>query len=69
MLYCQLCSSHYTAAQIENHSKSTSVTKVATMKNMDDFHYTKKPSQATTKLTLFTISKDKGTQRRTLVSA
>jgi len=28
------------------------------MKNMDDFHYAKEPSHATTKSMLFTVSKD-----------
>ena len=31
---------------------------VATMKNTDDFHYEGKPSCATTKSTLFAVSKD-----------
>jgi len=35
--------------------KSTSVIKVATMKNIDDFRYAK---EATTKLMPFTVSKD-----------
>ena len=38
--------------------ESTYAIKVATMKNMDDFHYEKKPSHATAKLTLFAVSKD-----------
>ena len=38
--------------------KSTSAVKVATMKNTDAFRYTKKPSRVTTKLMLFTVSKD-----------
>ena len=50
---CQLCSTHYTALQIKNCSKSTSATKVATMNNMDDFHYEGKPSRATAKSTPF----------------
>ena len=54
----QLYSSHYTAVRIKNCSKSTSAIKVATMKNTDDFHYEGKPSCATTKSTLFAVSKD-----------
>ena len=54
----ELCSTHYTAVRIKNCSKSTSATKVATMKNTDDFHYKGKPSHATTKSTLFAVSKD-----------
>ena len=57
-LRCQLCSIHYTAVRIKNCSKSTSAIKVATMKNMDDFHYKGKPSCATAKSTLFAVSKD-----------
>ena len=38
--------------------KSTSATKVTIMKNTDDFRYEGKPSQATTKLTLFAVNKD-----------
>jgi len=33
MLCCQLCSTHYTAVQIKNYPKSTSVIKVITTKN------------------------------------
>jgi len=40
-LLCQLCSTHYTAVQIKNCLKSTSLIKVATMKNTDDFRYAK----------------------------
>ena len=58
MLRCLLCSTRYTAVQINNCSKSTSAIKIFTMKNMDDFHYEGKPSRATTKSTLFTVSKD-----------
>ena len=57
-LCCWLCSTHYTAVQIENCSKSISAIKIATMKNTDGFHFKGKPSPATTKLTLFTVSKD-----------
>ena len=58
MLHCQLYSTHYTALEIKYCSKSTSAIKVATMINTDDFHYERKPSRATTKLTLFAVSKD-----------
>ena len=57
-LHCWLCSTHYTAVQIKNCSKSTSAIEVATMKNTDDFHYKEKPSRATTKSILFAINKD-----------
>ena len=57
-LRCWLCSTGYTAVQIKNCSKSTSTNKIATMKNMDDFCYEGKPSCATTKSTLFAVSKD-----------
>ena len=57
-LHCQLCSTCYTAVRIKNCSKSTSAIKVATMKNMDDFLYERKPSRATAKSTLFAVSKD-----------
>ena len=39
MLLYQLCSSRYTVIQIKNCSESTSVIKVATKKNTDDFRY------------------------------
>ena len=46
----------YTALHNRNYSKSTSVIKVAlTMKNT---HTHRKPSCGTTKLTLFTVSRD-----------
>jgi len=38
-LLCQLFSTHYTPIRIKTWSKSTSVIKVAIMKNTDDFHY------------------------------
>ena len=41
MLRCWLCSTHYTAVQIVNCSKSTSAIKTATMKNTEDFYITK----------------------------
>ena len=37
------------------------------MKNTDDFHYERKLSHATTKLTLLAVSKMNRAQRRTLV--
>jgi len=40
LLY-QLFSTRYTAVQIKNCFKSTSVIKVTTMNNIDDFHYAK----------------------------
>ena len=49
---------HYTVVRIKNCLKSTSAIKVATMKNMDDFHYEGKPLRATTKLTPFAVSQD-----------
>ena len=55
---CQLCSTRYTAVQIENCSKSTSAIKTATMKNIENFRYEGKPSRAIAKSTLFTVSKD-----------
>ena len=58
MLHCWLCSTRYTAVRIKNCSKSISTNKIATMKNMDDFCYKGKPSCATTKSTLFAVSKD-----------
>ena len=57
-LRCRLCSTRYTAVRIKNYLKSTSAIKIATMKNTDDFHYEGKPSHATTKSTLFAVSKD-----------
>ena len=57
-LHCQLFSTCYTAVRIKNCSKSTSAIKVATMKNMDEFRSEEKPSCATTKSTLFAVSKD-----------
>jgi len=38
--------------------ESTSVIKVATLKNPDDFSLRRKPSRTTTKLMLFTVGKD-----------
>ena len=58
MLCRQLCSTRYTTVRIKNCLKSTSAIKLATMKNTDDFRYKGKPSRATTKSTLFTVSKD-----------
>ena len=52
-LCCQLCS----AARIKNCSKTTSAIKIASMKNMDDFHYEGKPSCATAK-SVVSIFKD-----------
>ena len=58
MFRCRLCSTSYTAVRFKNCSKSTSAIKIATMKNTDDFHFEGKPSRATTKSTLFAVSKD-----------
>ena len=68
MIRCWLFLIRYTAVRIKNRSKSTSANKIATMKNTDNFHYKGKPSRATTKSTLFAISKENGTQRKILVS-
>jgi len=57
-LRCQLCSTRYTAVQIKNCLKSTSVIKVATMKILTIFVTQRKLSCATTKLKLFIVSKD-----------
>ena len=49
---------HNSTVQIKNCLKSTSAIKIATMTNMDDFHYTEgKPSRAIAKSTLFAVSK------------
>ena len=45
MLRCQLCSTHYTAVRTKNCLKSTSATKIATMKNTDNFRNEGKPSR------------------------
>jgi len=47
----------------KTYSKSTSVIKVATMKNTANIRYTK---EAITKSTFFAVSKDQKSQRRTL---
>ena len=57
-LPCRLCSTRYTAVQIKNCLKSASPIKIATITNMDDFHYEGKPSHAITKSTLFAVSKN-----------
>ena len=46
MLCYQICPPHYAAVQTKN---CTSATKVATMKNTDDFHYERELSHAATK--------------------
>ena len=58
MLRCWLCSTRYTAVQFKNCLKSTSVIKISTMANTDDFHYEGKPSCVIAKSTLFAVSKD-----------
>ena len=57
-LCCWLCLTRYTAVRIKNCIKNTSAIEVATVKITDDFCYEGKPSHATTKLTLFAVSKD-----------
>ena len=57
-LRCLLCLTRYTAVRIKNCSKSTSAIKIATTKNTDNFCYEGKPSRATTKSTLFAVSKE-----------
>ena len=44
--------------QYESRTVRTSAIKIASMKNTDDFRYEGKPSCATTKSTLFAVSKD-----------
>jgi len=59
-LYFQPCSAHYTAAQINKFSKTTSAIKRVTINNMNDIHY--KGSyllHVTSKSTLFTSVKEK----------
>jgi len=55
--------------QINNCSKRTSVIKVATMKNTDDFHYKRKPSHADHKIDTSLSAKMDGKQRRMLVNS
>ena len=55
---CWLCSTRYTAVRIKISLKSTSVIKIATMKNTDHFRYEEKPSRAIAKSTFFAVSKD-----------
>jgi len=54
-LLCQLFSTRYTAVQIKNSLKSTSAIKVETIRTISVTQ--SKPSRATTKLILFTVSK------------
>ena len=63
-LYCQL---YVTAVQIKRYSKGTSVIKVATMKNMDNFHYADEAG-ATYKSTVCCQQKMNGMQMAKLVS-
>ena len=58
MLRCRLCSTRYTAIRIKNYLKSTSVIKIATMKNTDDFRFKGKQSRTRAKSTHFPVSKD-----------
>ena len=57
MLCCWLCSTHYTAVRIKNCLKSTSIIKIVTMKNTDDFCYEGKPSRAITNRHFFLSAK------------
>jgi len=69
-LICLLCSTCYIVIQIKDCLKSTSETKVATMKNMDNFHCTKEAIGMQTSNWCFSQSaKMNGIQRRTLVSS
>jgi len=54
-LPCQLLLMLYTLVGINNHLKSTSAIKVATMKKYR--HFKRKPSYVTAKSALFTVSK------------
>ena len=65
-LLCQLCSTCYTAVRIKKCLKSTSVLKVATMKNTDDFSLRKGSHHVQHQINAFHCQS--GTQRRTLVS-
>jgi len=58
-LLCQLFSTCYTAVRIKNCLKSTSVIKVATMENTDDFSYAKEAIMCNHQINAFTVSKDK----------
>jgi len=57
-LLCQLFLTRYTAIWIKNCLKSTSAIKVETIKIWTISVTQRKPSHATTKLTLFTVRKD-----------
>ena len=59
MLHCWLCSTCYTAVQIKNCSKSTSVCYQNSHRDKyGQFRYERKSSRAIAKSTLFAISKD-----------
>jgi len=62
-LHFQLFAQHYKSRPIQKAPQS--VIKVATMRNTDDFRYTK---ETITKLTLLLSAKMNGIQRRTMVS-
>ena len=53
--YVQLVTQQY---KLRTCLKSAFAIKIATMKNMDDFHFEGKPSRAHIKLTPFPVSKD-----------
>ena len=58
-LRCQLCSTHYTAVQIKNSVFEKHLCNRSNRyENTDDFRCEGKPSRATTKSTLFAVSKD-----------
>jgi len=49
----------YTAVQIKNCSKSTSVIKITSIKNMDNFQYAMKAIMQYCQIESFVVSKDK----------
>ena len=69
-LCCQQCSTHCTAVWITYCLKSTSVIKVATVKNIWTISVSKKSHLVLqSSPTLLAVCKDEWTQRRTLVSS
>jgi len=52
-LSCQLCLTRYTAVRIKNCLKSTSVIKVPTMKNTEDFRYAKEAIMCNRQISAF----------------
>jgi len=57
-----------TAVQVKSYLKNTSVIKVVTIKITDNFCYKRKPLHASTKSTLFAVSKDKWNTKEYTVS-